>query len=552
MTGNDWVPGPVSHPYPSVSNCRTEPTVEGNPGSPIIGLPDCERLGDTDPNNETWEQLKATGLPLPEHYDAPSHGAVQENYRIHIQAFRLGEVLFASCACEAQMDLIRNFESRANKTQGDIDDGYEYPCSQNANKTWTCKAGSALQQTVVVSDAKHARMVAEVHNDAKGWEDPSNALTANAEPADPKQIKGNFTKEELPARFGYTLPIGVGHAGDYNGYVVSYREYMIRDHYRKALTAYGPHTADYMSTRMVRLAGSLKGGPALAPEPLDPLAIVDERREEAFMVALGNLSSATYDAWLASLPNDVGPAAAIAQPSNITRFQAATFTWRGGSNATDNPVPRVERLVGNHWVPFADQSGEVQTMVRFPAGAAGVANTYAGQQEWRWTANFEAFDAFPRAAVPGGQTPVGTYRFVVDGQIRTGGANHAYHLVSNAFTVSRWGGLTATAPQRGGSSLSFAVDAKYPRTYSSPFRYIHDDGDKILCRTCSFRPWAQTGTVVVVTVHVVRGTSSFDEAASLVGGRWIVSVQPGDVVTIPAGGIRDAFGETNAAPIPLP
>ena len=38
-----WVPGPVSHPYPSVGNCRTEPTVEGNPGVPGLGLPDCER-----------------------------------------------------------------------------------------------------------------------------------------------------------------------------------------------------------------------------------------------------------------------------------------------------------------------------------------------------------------------------------------------------------------------------------------------------------------------------------------------------------------------------
>jgi hypothetical protein len=557
--GNAWVPGPVSHPYPGVSNCRTETSVEGDLGLPILGLPDCQRASD-DPTHvpplpidkETWEQLKSTGVPLPEHYDAPSFGSVQENLRLHLQAFRMGEVVFSSCACEAQMDLILNFESRANSIQGDIYDGFEYPCTQNADTTWTCQSGSNLNQPVTISNDKHARMMAEVHNDAKGWDDPANALSANSEPLDPSKIKGNFTKEELPDRFGYTLPVGVGHAGDYNGYVVSYREYMNRDHYRKALTAYGPHTADYMVTRMVRLAGSLKGGPAVAPEPLDALAQADEVRETAFMAALGQLSSAAYDAWVAALPNDVGPPAAVVQPKNITRFQAATFTWRGGSNATDNPVASVQRLVDGQWQSFADQSGEVQTMVGLPSGVNGVLNTWTGQQEWQWTANFEAFDAFPRAAVPGGQTPDGMYRFVVDGQSRSGRADQVYHLVSDPFTVAPWGGLTASDPQRTPDSLSFVADAKYPRTYSSQFRYIHDDGNQTLCMTCSFRPWAKSGNVTAVTVHVVRGDTEFDVAATLSAGRWVVAVQPGDVVTIQPGGIVDDFGETNAAEIALP
>lgn len=32
-----WAPGPVSHPYPSVSNCRIQETAEGQPGLPIVG-----------------------------------------------------------------------------------------------------------------------------------------------------------------------------------------------------------------------------------------------------------------------------------------------------------------------------------------------------------------------------------------------------------------------------------------------------------------------------------------------------------------------------------
>jgi hypothetical protein len=569
IAGHTWVPGPVSHPYPSVSNCRTERTVEGNPGSPILGLPDCFRGDDlegqieelTGVNNHTfplpipdtvWEQVKSTGAPLSENYDAPAFGGVEENLRLHIQAFRLGEVVFASCACETQMDLVLNFESRANDVTGDIYNGFDYPCTQNPDTTWNCQSGSNLTQTVTISDAKYKRMRAEVNNDAKGWDDPANALSANAEPLDPSQIKGNFTHEELPAQFGYKLPIAVGHAGDYNGYVVSYREYMIRDHYRKALTAYGAHTADYMATRMVRLAGALKGGPAVQPELLDPLAQVDEVREQGFTTALGALSNAVYNAWLAVLPVDM-EAEALTQPKNITRFQAATFTWRGGSNATDNPTVAVERLVGSQWETFADQSGEVQTMVQFPEGIPGALDAWTGSHEWSWTANFEAFDAFPRAAVPGGQTPEGTYRFVVDGQVKTDSETVSpYHIVSAPFTVSPWGGHTATDAQRTADSVSFVVAGKYPRTYTSPFSFIHDDGNQTLCKTCSFRPWASLANVTSVLVHIVRGPTSFDAAASLVSGRWVVPVQEGDVVTIQPGGIVDDFGETNAAVIALP
>ncbi|HVL91316.1 MAG TPA: neutral/alkaline non-lysosomal ceramidase N-terminal domain-containing protein [Actinomycetota bacterium] len=547
-----WVPGPVSHPYASVSNCRTEPTVEGNPGSPIVGLPDCGRAGRTDQTNPTWETLKESGVPLPEHYDAPSWGAVEENQRLRLQAVRLGEVVLASCSCEAQMDLILNFESRADDVEGNIFDGYEYPCTQNPNATWTCKAGAKLDLNVTISDAKHKRMVAQIHNDAKGWDDVENAVESNTEPADPAKIRGNFTKQELPASLGYTLPIGVGMAAEYQGYVVSYREYMIRDHYRKALTAYGPHTADYMVTRMVRLAALLKGGPALPDEPLQAHATVDEMRQTVFTAVLGAMSSATYDAWVAALPNDAWAAAGVQQPVDVTRFQAATFRWRGGSNAVDNPLVRVERKVGGQWVPYADQTGEVQTMVTFPAGADALADSYTGAREWIWTANFEAFDAFPATVIDGGQTPDGEYRFVVQGTRRSGGADVPYHLASDSFLVGPWRGITVSDSRReAGGDVSFVVDPiRYPRTYASGFRYIRDDGNQTLCKTCTFRPWASRGTVASAAVYVDRLVGP-DEVvpATLQNGRWVAAagVLPGDVVTIRPGDVRDAFGEINGS-----
>jgi hypothetical protein len=550
-----FTPGPLSHPYPSVSNCRTETTAEGAPGSPVLGLPDCERgpLG-PDQSNTLWEEnVKAHGLPVPDHYDAPGFTAVEENARIKLQVFRLGEVLIASCSCEAQADLILNLESRLDNVTGNIFDGYDWgaKCTQNADSTWTCPNPKDQSKTLTISNDKFQRMQAQVHNDAKGWDAPENAVAANSEPADPKKIWGNFTKEELSPDLGYALPIGVGHSGDYVGYTVSYREYMNRDDYRKALTSYGPHTADYMNTRLVRMAAALKGGPAVAPEPHDTALQADEARQTALALALGKVSSAAYDSWLASLPNDAGKAEVLAQPTAITRFQAATFSWRGGSNAVDNPVASVQRLVHGTWQPFADQSGEVQTMVAFPKGAAGVANTYAGQQEWKWTANFEAFDGFPARV---GKTPVGSYRFVVDGQIRQAGKNVPYSITSEPFAVGHWRGVTVSDIAVDNGSVSFAAGSSYPRTYTSPFRFVKDDGNTQICKTCSFRPWASSAPVRSAVVTVTRASGTTERVrATLVDGRFVAptALGTGDRAVIRPGDLRDANRETNGTELVL-
>ncbi|HEV2755103.1 MAG TPA: hypothetical protein VG318_04925 [Actinomycetota bacterium] len=554
--GNAWVPGPLSHPYPSVSNCRTEATAEGAPTAP--GAPTCTRVGSADPGNMMFENLRAHGIPVPESYGLPAFTAVEENLRLHLQVFKLGEVVLASCACEAQVDLILNFETRADEAQENIWHGYDWTerlgCTQAASGTWTCKNPGNERQTITFSDGGYRRMQAQIHNDARGWDSPENAATANTEPGDPAKILGNFTHEELPAGLGYKLPIGVGHASDYNGYTVSYREYMAYDHYRKALTAYGPHTADYMVTRLVRLAGELNGGPELEPEPHDATAQADEARQVAASTALGAASSAAYDEWVASLPDDRGPAEAVSQPEDITRFSAAYFSWRGGSNAADNPVVRVERLVDGAWETFADQSGEVQTMVEFPDGADGLLNTYQGNEEWVWTAGFEAFDAFPVAI---GSTPAGEYRFVVDGHIRRGGEAVPYQLASGSFRVKPWDGVEVADLRADAASVSFRAASDYPQTYEgSPFRYVavtskNDETGVPFCPTCSFRPWASSGRIVSAQVTVVRASGAVEVVpAQLVDGRWVapVELRTRDFACVAAGAVVDEHGETNARP----
>ncbi len=133
---NGWVPGPASHPYPSVSNCRTETTLDGDPGIPVAGLPDCQRTTDADQLSPLYDNLQAHGIPVPDQYDAPAFTAVEENVRLRLQVLRLGDVLIGSCACEAQVDLIRNFKSRANDVVGDIHDGFDWADDEHT----TCDA----------------------------------------------------------------------------------------------------------------------------------------------------------------------------------------------------------------------------------------------------------------------------------------------------------------------------------------------------------------------------------------------------------------------------
>ena len=501
---------------------------------------------------------------MPDHYDAPAFGGVEENLRIHLQAARLGDVLLASCSCEAQVDLILNLKSRTDTVKGDIWDGYpwdQYCDAVAGSATYKCenpRTDDPADRSLTITKAAFDHMKAEIHNDAKGWDDPSYAVQANVEPTDPAQIKGNFTKQELQdvcaSCKGYALPVGLGHTGDYNGYTVSYREYMNRDSYRKALTSYGPHTADYMVTRLVKMAAALQGGPPVAADVLDPAAQADEGRQEAFAAALGQASSAAYDGYAATLPDDMGPAAASAQPTNVTRFQAATFSWVGGSNALDNPTVVVQRRQSDgSWAVAADQQGEVETFLALPSGFQSVATYRAGQQQWKWTANFEAFDPFPAGA--GSQVTNGVYRFVVDGNIHQGGSVKGYHLESQPFTVSPWGGIQVSDVRVDpGGSVSFVVPPiAYPRTYTSTAapKFIKDDKRADVCKTCSFRPWASTASVASAVVTVVRASGAVQQVpAALVGGRWVASttLQPGDSASVAVGGVHDTWGEINGAP----
>jgi hypothetical protein len=94
----------------------------------------------------------------------------------------------------------------------------------------------------------------------------------------------------------------------------------------------------------------------------------------------------------------------------------------------------------------------------------------------------------------------------------------------------------------------------YPRTYTSVFPYVHDDANPVLCRTCSFRPWASTGTMATAQVTVFRDGGGVEVVpAALSAGRWVAdtNLAPGDTASVEPGDLRDSFGETNGISYPL-
>jgi hypothetical protein len=495
-------------------------------------------------------------------------------------AIKLGEIGITVCPCEEFTDTALNIQSRIDKTPDNLWLGFDWAkqrtpsgrswCVRNKDGTWTCaNPQDPSTDLAPVSDLAYRRMRAQINNDARGWETDVTTLGSEAEPYDPAEIKGNFTHEEFP-RFGYALPIAVGMGNDYWGYVPEYREYRSHDHYRKALSGVGPHGADFLATRLARMAASLNGGPGVDRRPIDDVFVVESARAQTLATALGELGAAYGSVYEAALPSPGGSPRIATQPKGTHLFGAAHVSWVGGSTYDDVPDVRVQRRVKGRWIDHGDTSGDVQVMPDFPA-LEEMPEWLSGSFEWRWTASFEAFGS--DVALPdlsGARrraTPTGTYRFVIRGPF----AERDYTLTSAPFVVAPWGGITASGLRREAGGVSFTVgprpgakafadvgsstigDIDVPDSYASPFEVISSErqertGKQFYCRFCSFRAWADTSKVTRAVVTRQRGSVVTTHRAVRQGDRFYAAVdlRPGDVLRVSAGGVSDSYGNRNA------
>ena len=626
---------PWTRPVPGISNCNTASLFHGNIQAPVLGLPDCDDSGraigepivGATPFEERaiYDQLKAAGVPVPESYFGAAFTGVEETAAVHLMALRLGDIAATFCPCEQFTDTAINIQTRLDRTPDNVWKGWDWttqktpegrdfcvpgPQEGAPEGTWVCadprffREAGPWPDLPPVSDLEYRRMRAQINNDAEGWEDLANAgthLGGEAEPVDPDKIKGNYTHREITeygAEDGYGLTISVGMANDYFGYTPAYREMRAYEHYRKALNGLGLHGSDYLATRLVKLAASLKGGDEVTPGPLDLAYQAEAGRARVLSQALGELARAHVASYDATLPADGGSPQIIEQPQDIARFDGAVVKFVGGSTYTDLPHVRVERRVGNTWETFADQSGEVQTEARFPKPGELPAFA-AGQFSWEWTASWEAMvsevplpDATGR---PRRATPAGTYRFVIDGQrrARAGNVVEDYHLESEPFRVTPWKGITVDDLQIAGDTVRVDVGPTttevfdertwtfgaidYPDTWAWEkvltsvadkrgltekgahgehgnrvfYRYragTHDD--QPYCVFCRFHPWQESGEASRgwITVHRADGTTE-RVAAQRSGSQLVASVAlaTGDRVFVAPGDIVDRYGNTNAA-----
>jgi Neutral/alkaline non-lysosomal ceramidase, N-terminal len=516
---NRWFPGPASHPYPGVSSCKTDRALEGDPRAPIVGLPDCEgttsRAPVPNPVKDaglTTDTIQELGLPVPENYSAPAYTGLEEDVSVHLQAFRIGDILFTVCSCEQWADQAKNIKTRTDRVQGNEWVGYDWfpQCRKDGNGTygtgplgygtgtWTCArpGGGELKN---LSDKLVQRFHAQVTNPANGWDDLANAATAESENTNLKLLWGNYTHDDTSAApttaaqraenaaLGYKVTVAMAMANDYNGYIATYREYQRGDHYRKALTAWGPHSSDYMATRLVKMGRFLHqpdrtdGKPPQGdPFPLTPnpagaendvvsdlvewpgggqkvtadLAHNDRRAD-----GIGRVADTTIPAYEAQLPDDT-PAKIVKQPDDVERFRAAFLRWNGGSNYTDMPNVVVQRRRGSQWEEYATMDGELPVTLKFPS--AGELPAYRqGGFDFQWTAHFEAFvSRFPLGDRPQA-TPPDTFRFVVDGKRRQGGSVKSYHLESRPFQVKRWSDVRVEDLRSDGGVVSFRVGPRH-------------------------------------------------------------------------------------------
>jgi neutral ceramidase len=198
-----------------------------------------------------------------------------------------------------------------------------------------------------------------------------------------------------------------------------------------------------------------------------------------------HVTSANYSA---------GGAAGIAtgQPGSAARLGHAAFSWRSGSagaNGLDRPVDRrfvsIQRRSGRRWVPVTDDLG---LQIMWSSDGAG-----AYQAQWE----------VPLSATPG------SYRFVVSAK--------RYLLASRRFSVSDGAILTPAASGR-------SVTLGYPQPY--------------LLNAWTYRPTDAAGGTVRFLAdgrrRIVRERST-DQFPIPAGG----------TVSIPAGGARDRYGNTN-------
>ena len=213
---------------------------------------------------------------------------------------------------------------------------------------------------------------------------------------------------------------------------------------------------------------------------------------------------------------------------------------------------KVQRQVGcGNWEPYDDQSGELPVTLKFPTTAEGAPAYTQGNQEWHWTARFEAFVAGAEdqpintgdraAPTPPGDVPLRRRRASAARAARS--TDYHAHLGGIRGRRRGAGSSPRTSSSSADGTMSFQVGPTsvfdnpvpgcaaghdrpdrlpgHPRRSGARFirnqRSASGDGTcdvEWFCFTCTWRPWLDFGDAdtAKVTVTLGNGTTEVVDA----------------------------------------
>ena len=138
----------------------------------------------------------------------PRYTGLEEDLGVHLQAFRLGDILFTVCSCEQWADQALQHQDahrpRRRATSTSATTGRRAVQRDDApTATWTLPEPGDDPSAEPAADLAIDEVSSSMQ---RAGEQPRRRLgrpgercrTAESEPTDPTQIKGNFTHDELP------------------------------------------------------------------------------------------------------------------------------------------------------------------------------------------------------------------------------------------------------------------------------------------------------------------------------------------------------------------
>ncbi|HYD50173.1 MAG TPA: hypothetical protein VEB21_17570, partial [Terriglobales bacterium] len=263
----------------------------------------------------------------------------------------------------------------------------------------------------------------------------------------PGEATATYTEQfrrRAASELGMDHTIPVGYAQDHQGYLLIPEDWL-QGGYEPNINLWGPLHAEHIMEGVLSAAGEVLLTEAV--EPYDPAANLSPVYAEVALPTVAPDLTPNAGTALSELPSYFlipveGLSAASAPPSSVRRVQdVVQFMWEGGDPGVDLPVVYLEvQADDGSWDRVLTASGRPVSSPMHDMLLATTPNPLApatAEQRHVWWVAWQAVPHFyDRAGLP-----LGSYRFHIEGQRYTGGAqtwpwpSEPYQLDSPTFEV---------------------------------------------------------------------------------------------------------------------